>query len=113
MTHITIDEVKQHLYIDFEDDDNILSGYAEAAENIIAKRLNGEDDLTSYEDDNGEIPKALKQAVLIMTGNLYSNRESVAFNAIPQRIPYSFEYLLRPFKNYKTLGKTDAKKEGE
>lgn len=38
-----------------------------------------------------------------MVGNLYANRESVSFNAIPYKIPFSYEYLLQPYKNFKRI----------
>ena len=96
--YITIEEIKQHLYIDFEADDIALSDMINTAEEIIEKYLNVS--LLSLATDN-KLPYSIKQAIKIMVGNLYSNRESVAFNAIPYKIPFSYEYLLQPYKNYK------------
>lgn len=95
---VTLEEIKQHLYIDFEADNDLLSSMIEAAESIIEKYLNTSFD--SLTDDKGNIPTPIKQAIKIMVGNLYANRESVSFNAYPSKIPYSFEYLIQPFKNY-------------
>ena len=95
---VTLEEIKQHLYIDFEADNDLLSSMIEAAESIIEKYLNTSFD--SLTDDKGNIPTPIKQAIKIMVGNLYTNRESVSFNAYPSKIPYSFEYLIQPFKNY-------------
>lgn len=97
--YVTIDEIKQHLYIDFEADDAMLADMIQASEDIIQKYLN-----TTFEDiidEYGSLPISLKQAIKIMVGNLYANRESVSFNAYPSKIPYSYEYLLQPYKSYK------------
>lgn len=97
--YVTIEEIKQHLYIDFEADDALLADMIQAAEEIIEKYLN-----TTYEallNENGALPYPIKQAIKIMVGNLYANRESVSFNAYPSKIPYSYEYLLQPYKVYK------------
>lgn len=97
--YVTIEEIKQHLYIDFEADDILLADMIQAAEEIIEKYLN-----TTYaelESEYGSIPFPIKQAIKIMVGNLYANKESVSFNAYPSKIPYSYEYLLQPYKNFK------------
>lgn len=103
MNYVTVEDIKKYLYIDFDDDDAIIGDMINAAEGIITKRL-GVDDLTGYEDERDELPAALIACIKIMTANLYNSRESVAFNATPQKIPYSLEYLLQPFKNYKKAG---------
>lgn len=97
--YVTIEEIKQHLYIDFEADDAMLADMIQASEEIIEKYLN-----TTFDtllNENGTLPFPIKQSIKIMVGNLYNNRESVSFNAYPSKIPYSYEYLLQPYKNYK------------
>lgn len=100
MNYITIEEIKQHLYIDFEADDEVLADMINTAEAIIEKYLNVQ--LAGLSAD-GKLPYPIKQAIKIMVGNLYANRESVSFNAIPYKIPFSYEYLLQPYKNYKRV----------
>lgn len=97
--YVTIEEIKQHLYIEFEADDAMLADMIQASEDIIQKYLN-----TTFDtllNENGTLPFPIKQAIKIMVGNLYANRESVSFNAYPSKIPYSYEYLLQPYKNFK------------
>lgn len=100
MNYITVEDIKKYLYIDFDDDDAIIGDMIKAAEEIIAKRLN-KDDLSSFEDKTENIPNPLLACIKIMVANMYNSRESVSFNATPQRIPYSLEYLLQPYKDYK------------
>ena len=97
--YVTIEEIKQHLYIEFEADDSMFADMIQASEEIIEKYLN-----TTFDtllNENGTLPFPIKQAIKIMVGNLYANRESVSFNAYPSKIPYSYEYLLQPYKNFK------------
>lgn len=99
MKYITVDDIKRHLYISFFDDDLILADMIDVAEDVVEKYLN-----TTYdelEDEDGNIPDSIIHAIKVMVGNLYNNRESVSFNAVPYRVPYSYEYLLQPYRNYK------------
>lgn len=98
MRYITVEDVKRHLYIDFEADDKIIADYIDAAQEIIEKYLNVK--LCDLVIDE-RLPFPILQAIKIMTANLYNNREGVSFNAVPYRVPFSFEYLLQPYKNYK------------
>ena len=50
--YVTIDEIKQHLYIDFEADDILLADMIQAAEEIIEKYLNT--DYTTLLNEDGE-----------------------------------------------------------
>ena len=77
----------------------MLADMIQSSEEIIEKYLN-----TTFDtllNENGTLPFPIKQAIKIMVGNLYANRESVSFNAYPSKIPYSYEYLLQPYKNFK------------
>lgn len=98
--YITVEEAKQHIYVDFVDDDELIESMILAAEQSIEKYLNTDFD-TIVKNNNGELPHSIKLAIKILVGNFYANRESVSFNSVPYRIPFSFEYLLQPFKNYK------------
>ncbi len=98
MRYITVEDVKRHLYIDFEADDKIIADYIDASQEIIEKYLNVK--LCDLMVDE-RLPYPIIQAIKIMVGNLYNNREGVSFNAVPYKVPFSFEYLLQPYKNYK------------
>ena len=49
----------------------------------------------------GELPPAVKAAILLLVGNLYANREPVAYTAV-NKVPYTFDYLISLYKNYST-----------
>lgn len=91
--------IKKHLNIDedFTDDDNYIIGLSEVAEQIVQKHIDCKfDDIV---EEDGSLPMPLLQAMLLMIGNLYQNRESVSYaNAI--EIPFAYDYLLSLYKNY-------------
>lgn len=98
MRYVTVEDIKKHLYIDFEADDYIIANSIDASQEIIEKYLNVK--LCDLVVDE-QLPYPILQAIKIMVGNLYNNREGVSFNAVPYKVPFSFEYLLQPYKSYK------------
>lgn len=96
---VTVEDIKRFLYIDFEADDLLLAELIEAAEDSISRHIGRR--LNELVRCDGTLPGSLLQAIKIMVANMYASRESVAFGGNPIKIPYSFEYLLQPFKNYK------------
>lgn len=89
--------LKEHLRIDVDVEDNYLYGIIDAAENAVENHVGRK--LAEYEDEKGYLPPALQQAILIMAGNLYNNRESIAYTSA-YSIPMSLEYMLAQFKKY-------------
>ena len=101
MKYLNLDILKKHLNIDayFHDDDNYISQLGDVAEQMVDEHINN--NLSAIATDNGgDIPMPLKQAMMLLVGNLYQNREGVAF-ANATQIPHSYEYLLFPWKSYK------------
>lgn len=49
---------------------------------------------------SGVLPKPLKQAILIMIGLLYNQREPVIIGTSVVKIPYTLEYLIAPYKTW-------------
>lgn len=97
----TLDKIKGHLNIDkdYHEDDELLIMYAQAAEDAIEKHINCS--ISNIMNIDGYVPASVQSAILLMIGNLYANRESVAIgNAV--KIPYSMEYLIDLNKCYKT-----------
>lgn len=91
--------IKNHLNLDedFIDDDAYILSLAEVAQTIVEKHIDCKFDDILGED--GEIPSPLLQAMLLMVGNLYMNREPVALVSTIE-IPYTYKYLLSLYKNY-------------
>ena len=96
--YITVDEAKKQLNIDdsFRDDDNYISSLISVSEDAVAKHLDiALDDLVV----GGELPPAIKHSLLLMVGNLYANREPVAYTSVA-KVPYTLEYLIGLYKHY-------------
>lgn len=107
---LTVAEVKKHLNIDagFTEDDDYIQSLIDVAEAVVQEHIDYNlADLCDL-DGNGEVdastlPAPLIHAMKLFIGNMYANRESVAFTA-PHEIPLSFNYLLSLYKNY--VGRT-------
>jgi len=101
MKYLNTNIIKKHLNIDdcFHEDDEYIRQLGDVAEQMVDEHINN--NLTSIaEDNNGNLPMPLKHAMLLLIGNLYQNREGVAF-ANATEIPFSYKYLLFPYKDYK------------
>jgi uncharacterized phage protein (predicted DNA packaging) len=103
--YLSLDRIKNHLNIDsdFTQDDNYLLMLEDVAERTVEKHIDCS--LTDLQADSGELPTPLLQAMLLFIGDMYANRESVAFSSATE-IPFSYEYLLSLYKDYKK--KTDV-----
>ena len=97
--YVTLCEAKKHLLVDnsFKDDDEYILALIDVAEDAVAINLNVQ--LASI-TVGGELPPAVKAAILLLVGNLYANREHVAYTSI-NKVPYTFDYLISLYKNYK------------
>lgn len=104
MEFLTLDLIKKHLNIDidFNDDDTLLEVYGTAAETAIARHL----DVTDIHDlcENGELAEPVKVGMLLMCGNLYANRESIA-PVTMTRVPETIDMLLKTYIDYSPLTK--------
>ena len=100
MQYLNLDLIKKHLNIDdgFHDDDSYLEALGDIGEEVTEKHIDVSlKKLTA--DNNGKIPTPLKQAMLLLLGTYYSNRENVAF-ASSAEIPVTYSYLLSLYQNY-------------
>jgi uncharacterized phage protein (predicted DNA packaging) len=97
--YVSLTDIKKHLNIDesYTGDDSYLTDLILVAESVIAKHIDS--NLDSLEDGEGNLPSPLIHAIKLFVGNMYANRESVAF-AQSYNIPNSYDYLLSLYKNY-------------
>ena len=96
--YLDLAQVKQHLYIDHNDDDQYLADLITVAEDAVRRDLNLHS-LCEIEDSTGMLPASVIQAMLLLIGSLYANRESITFGN-PTRVPHSYEYLIALCRNY-------------
>lgn len=93
--YIDAEDIKKHLNIDYDEDDGYLTQLVEAAESAIERFI--QQPLEQLEDENGDIPAALKHAVRLMVGGFYANREPVAF-ATATEIPFGLMFLVMQYR---------------
>ena len=99
MNCIPIELVKKHLNLDedYIEDDEYILGLVAAAKGAVEKALNASLDRLA-EENGGEVPMAIIQAILLMVGNFYQNREITGSKTAA--LPYNFEYLVNLYKHY-------------
>ena len=90
--YLDLSTIKQHLYIDHNNDDRYLCDLESVAEDAVRADLNL-DSLEEIEDETGMLPASVIQAMLLLVGTLYANRESVSYGS-PVKVPHTYDYLL-------------------
>ncbi len=94
MGYVSFHRVKQAVRADdFNDDDEYLMFLTEAAEEHVIKRIRRQPNEIM---DNGVLPLPLQQAILLLVGHWYNQREAVASAQLAD-VPLGFEALVRPF----------------
>lgn len=97
--YITLELAKKHLNLeqDFTEDDEYILGLIGVAEEAVKVHVN--DDLDVIAEKNGGcIPAPLFQAMLLLIGQMYQNREIVGIKT--QTLPNGYEYLIRLYQNW-------------
>ena len=95
---ISLEQAKKHLLIDdsFTADDLYILDLITVAEDSVSQHLNvALDELLV----GGSLPPAVIHAMLLLIGNLYANREPVAYGTVT-KVPLTYEYLIGLYKKY-------------
>ena len=97
--YLQLYQIKKHLNIDedFHSDDEYLVELAQAAQNVVEVHLDRP--LNSLENEEGNLPSSLIQAMLLLVGTWYASRESVSF-ASNSVLLHSYDYIIALYKNY-------------
>jgi len=97
--YISLEQAKAHLNIepDFTEDDEYILGLTSVAEQAVRVHVN-EDFDTLAEKNGGCFPTPLLQAMLLMIGNMYQNREPIGTKEKP--LPFNYQYLIDLYRNY-------------
>lgn len=97
--YIDLKLAKQHLNLepDYVEEDEYILQLIDASEAAVRVHIN--DDLGKIARCNGGLlPAPITQAMLLMLGHLYQNREIVG-NKV-QVLPQSYAYLLELYRNF-------------
>ena len=95
MRYLTLELCKKHVYVDHDEDDELIELYAAAAEDSIENYL--EQPLSNIEE-NGALPSAVREAMLLFFGTLYNNREG--FSTMQSQPTAHIKALISKYKNY-------------
>jgi hypothetical protein len=90
---LTIDDAKAHLNVTTDFDDQLITNKLAAAKAWIT-------DYTGASVDLGTTPQPVLEAVLILTAQLYDNREITTQGLTAQELPFGFLDLLAPYRAY-------------
>lgn len=97
MGYISLDIAKQHLVVDVNIDDAYISELINVAEDVVTKSLNINS--LSEIETGGLLPPAINQAILLLIGNFYANREPVGYSNL-SKLPLSYHFLIDCYKSY-------------
>lgn len=92
---IDLARVKLHLRVDGDEEDTVIAGYFEAAKSHVSMhcdRILVEADPVGP-DEMGLTPD-VEQAILLLVGHWYANREAVVIGTISTAVPLAVDRLL-------------------
>jgi uncharacterized phage protein (predicted DNA packaging) len=92
---LPIELIRKHLRLDYEDEDDLITLYAESA---LAWALWFCDNPKLVEVD--DFPASFKAALLLLIGHSYANREAVVIGTITAEVPMAVESLLWSSRNW-------------
>lgn len=105
MAAVDIALLKKHVRADdFSDDDDYLAHLLEAAGQYVQTATNRSSEELLQLGDGKNWPPMLQQAVLLIAGHWYNQREAVSGVQMAE-VPYTLQALIKP---YRKLGKTET-----
>ncbi|WP_439374940.1 head-tail connector protein [Bradyrhizobium sp. DASA03120] len=93
MAAVTLADLKAHLNLTTDQDDQLLTGKLEAASVWVAAYTGADPGLDAT-------PAAINEAILQIAAGLYENRESSLVGATAQQLPFSALDLLAPYRAF-------------
>lgn len=92
---IELSRVKLHLRVDHGEEDGLIQGYLDAAQAHVEQHC----DRTLVEanpagPEHMLLTKDIEQAMLLLVGHWYANREAVVVGAAPAAVPLAVDRLL-------------------
>lgn len=98
MTIISVEDAKAHLNLDTDDDNTLIAAKITAAEAWLANFIgNALDDDAAF--PNGT-PAPLLEAVRLLVGHLYENREGSLVGVPSELLPLGIYDLVAPYREY-------------
>lgn len=96
MASVSLELFKRHVRADdFSDDDGYLLHLLDTAEEWVSRET-GRPLPELLEEGGGSLPLPLCQAVMLMAGHWYNQREGVSSGQM-REVPYTLKALVKPF----------------
>jgi len=87
--------VKLHLRVDGAEEDALIGGYLEGAKAHVEQHCDRKlVETDPVEPDEMGLTRDVEQAILLLVGHWYSNREAVVVGGAPSAVPLAVERLL-------------------
>lgn len=97
MATVDLELLKKHVRADdFADDDDYLAHLLDAAEQYVCTATNREA-AELLEMGGGKLSTMLQQAVLLIAGHWYNQREAVSGVQMAE-VPYTLQALIKPYR---------------
>jgi len=99
MAIVKLELLKKHVRADdFSDDDDYLMHLLEAAEEYVCTATNRTSaELLALGSTGDSLPASLQQAVLLIAGHWYNQREAVSGVQMAE-VPYTLQALVKPYR---------------
>lgn len=99
---VTLEEAKQHLRIDYSDEDTLITSLiiaaTQMAEHEIQRPIITRESNTGFGDTSADVPASVRQWILLHIGAMFENRE---FATDRQIEPINtFSRLLDPYRTW-------------
>ncbi|MFG0630087.1 head-tail connector protein [Pseudomonas sp. xss_2] len=92
---IDLANVKMHLRVDGDEEDALIGGYVEAAKAHVEQHCDRKlVEADPVEPEEMGLTRDVEQAILLLVGHWYANREAVAVGTIATAMPLAVERLL-------------------
>ena len=87
--------VKMHLRVDGDEEDELIGDYLEAAKAHVEQHCDRKlVEVDPVEPDEMGLTRDVEQAILLLVGHWYSNREAVVVGGAPSAVPLAVDRLL-------------------
>lgn len=90
---VDLSDIKRHLNVDFDEDDNLIESMIKAVEASVEKSIGAP--LSEVVVD-GKLPDDLLHVIRIMVAKLYEYREGNTYGKV-QEVPFTLSHLLAPY----------------
>lgn len=96
MNYLTLAYIKAHSRIEYDGEDELLTLYGEAAEETVLSICSRSLDELKAMGTDGNVPKAIMQATLMLVDLSYQQRSPVSPSSM-YAVPYTFDLLIKPY----------------